>query len=107
MGDRFDIRLDLGKGKDKGVTTLYMVGRDGVLRPIGSCVESLESLESLVSTKNDKPYKHSIGAITYTLSFRISKAYKRAINELFKGCWGKRRKTTYKTIRHDCAKRNR
>ena len=103
MGDRYDIRLDLGKGKgkDKGVTTLYMVDHDGVLHPIGSCVESL------VSTTNDKPHQHSIGAITYTCSFRISNAYKRAINKLFKGCFGKRRKTTYKTIRHDCAKRNR
>ena len=101
MGDRYDIRLDLGKGKDKGVKTFYMVGHDGVLHPIGSCVESL------VSTTNDKPHQHSIGAITYTWSFRISNAYKRAINELFKGCFGKRKKTTYKTIKRNCAKRNR
>ena len=39
MGDRYDIRLDLGKGKDECVTTLYMVGHDGILHPIGSCVE--------------------------------------------------------------------
>lgn len=101
MGDRFDIRLDLGKGKDKGVTTLYMVDHDGILHPIGSCVESL------VSTTNDKPYQHSIGAITYTCSFRLSNANKRAINKLFKGCFGKRRKTTFKTIKRNCAKRNR
>lgn len=101
MGDRFDIRLDLGKGKDKGVTTLYMVGRDGILHPIGSCVESL------VSTTNNELLQHSVGAISYTCSVRISNANKRAIKELFKGCLGKRRKTTYKTIRYNCAKRNR
>ena len=101
MGDRFDIRLDLGKGKDKGVTTLYMVGHDGILHPIGSCVESL------VSTTNDKPYQHSIGAITYTCSVRISNAHKKGIREIFKGCFGKRRKTTFKTIKRNCAKRNR
>lgn len=101
MGDKFDIRLDLGKGKDKGVTTLYMVGHDGILHPIGSCVESL------VSTTNNESCQHSVGAISYTCSIRISKAYKRAINELFKGCFGKRRKTTYKTIRRNHAKRNR
>lgn len=101
MGDRYDIRLDLGKGKDKGVTTLYMVGHDGILHPIGSCVESL------VSTTNNESRQHSVGAISYTCSVRISNANKRAIKELIKGCLGKRRKTTYKTIRHDCAKRNR
>lgn len=101
MEDRYDVRLDLGNGKDKCVTTLYMVGRDGILHPIGSCVESL------VSTTNNESRQHSVGAISYTCSVRISNANKRAINELFKGCFGKRRKTTFKTIKRNCAKRNR
>lgn len=100
MGDRFDIRLDLGNGKDKCVTTLYMVGHDGILHPIGSCIESL------VSTTNDKPHQHLIGAITYTGSVRISNAHKRGVRELLKGCLGKRIKTTFKTIKRNCAKRN-
>jgi hypothetical protein len=101
MGDRFDIRLDLGKDKDKGVTTLYMVGHDGIVHPIGSCVESL------VSTNNNEQEEHSLCALTYSFSVRISDIKKKAIQELFKGCLGKRRKTTFKTIKRNCAKRNR
>lgn len=101
MGDRSDIRLDLGKGKDQGVTTLYMLGHDGIFHPIGSCVESL------VSTTKHELLEHSANALTYTVSFRISDIYKKAIIELFKGFLGKQRKTTYKTIKRNCAKRNR
>ena len=102
MEDRFDIRLDLGKGKDKCVTTLYMVGHDGILYPIGSCVETL------AYTTNNEQKEHSLCSLTYAFSVRISDILKKkAIKELFKGCLGKRGKTTFKTIKRNCAKRNR
>ena len=95
MGDRFGIRCDLGKSNDNGVSTLYMIGHDGIFHPIGTCVESLSY------TPNSKTDNLSIGSMTFTCSIRISD--KRVIQRFF----GKRRKTTYKTIKRNSAKRNR
>lgn len=95
MGDRFELRCDLGKSNDKGVSTLYMIGHDGIFHPIGTCVESLSY------TPNSKTDSLSIGRMTFTCSIRISD--KRVIQR----CFGKRRKTTYKTIKRNSAKRNR
>jgi hypothetical protein len=86
MGDRL---------AGKGVSTLYMIGHDGIFHPIGTCGESLSY------TPKSETDKFSKGSITFTCSIRISD--KRVIQR----CFGKRRKTTYKTIKRYSAKRNR
>lgn len=127
MGDRYDISVDMGNGKDYSVATLF---ENGEYRPI-------EVIDS-ISFGSDVEHSGYVGveAGDYTFSAevvdirphefvyrlcglnaeweRISEALERTIRSWDECCrlferlqYRKRRKTTYKTIRRDCAKRNR
>lgn len=127
MEDRYDISVDIGEGKDYSVTTLF---ENGEYRPI----EVTDSI-SFVSDVEHSGYV-GVEAGEYTFSAevvdiipheiiyhlfgltaeweRISEALDRTIRSWEECCrlcerlqYRKRRKTTYRTIRRDCAKRNR
>ena len=111
MGDRYDIGIDIGEGKDYSVATLF---ENGEYRPI--------ALSDTISFGSDVEHSGYVGVGAGELSFSAevvpysqaavdallgwSGAYT-SLLERIKIVVGKRRKTTYKTIRRDCAKRNR
>ena len=130
MGDRYDIGVDIGEGKDYGVATLFV---NGEYRPI-------QEIDS-ISFGSDVEHSDYVGVEAGELSFsaevschsrdiirmlfgwsdefnaqsvafsRLLKTYGEFAEWMERFCSlarkGKRRKTTYKTIRRDCAKRNR
>lgn len=131
--DRYDIGVDIGEGKDKSVATLLKVGENGEYRPIGVCdaisfgsdVEhsgyvGVETGELSFSAEVvDVDYcalrelfgwskEMELQGVDFKVLIDSQIAYWDSMVSLcnqVKG--GKRRKTTYKTIRRDCAKRNR
>lgn len=102
MGDRCDIRLDLGYGRNRGITQVGIITEDGCFIPIGKCVSSL-------SFKPNNEGEPNVGSIIYSSSYNIfpKKEILRYMKQLLGYRVGKQRKTTYKTIKRNCAKRNR
>ena len=127
MGDRYDISVDTGDGKDYSVATLF---ENGEYRPI--------ALSDTISFGSDVEHSGYMGVEAGELSFsaevvdirpheiiyrlcglneeweRLSEVLDRTIRSWEEFCrlceriqHRKHRKTTYKTIRRDCAKRNR
>lgn len=133
MEDRYDISVDIGEGKDKSVATLFKIGENGEYRPIAVC----DSISFADSVQRSGYVGVEAGELTFSTKivdvddyalrglFSLSKemellgvsfkklldsqiAYWDLIVSLCNQVKGsKRRKTTYKTIRRDCAKRNR
>lgn len=111
------VGVDSAEGKDKCVATLFKIGENGEYRPIAVC--------DTISFGSDVEKSGYVGveAGGYTFSAEIVDVDYYALRELFGldfirdmtnallsycvNTCGKRRKTTYKTIRRDCAKRNR
>lgn len=127
MEDRYDISVDTAEGKDKSVATLF---ENGEYRPIAVCdtisfggdVEhsgyvGVESGEYTFSAEVVDIRPHEIIYHLCGLNAewqRISEALERTIRSMDECCrlcerlqHRKCRKTTYKTIRKNCAKRNR
>ena len=116
MEDRYDISVDIGEGKDKGVQCWIRIGEDGKYIPVIS-TDSFTLADS-IQRKN-----YGIESRKYTFSAEIVDVDHYALRRLFGldfvrdmtnallsyrvDTCGKQRKTTYKTIRRDCAKRNR
>ena len=130
MEDRYDISVDIGEGKDYSVATLF---ENGEYRPIAVC----DSISFADSVQRSGYVGFETGEITFSAEivdvddyalrglFGLSKemellgvsfkklldsqiAYWDLMVSLYNRVKGsKRRKTTYKTIRRDCAKRNR
>lgn len=114
MGDRYDISVDIGEGKDYSVATLF---EDGEYRPI----EVIDSISFGDSVQRSGYVGVEAGELTFSAEIvNVSDYALRALfgldfvrdmtNALLSYCvdtCGTRRKTTYKTIRRDCAKRNR
>ena len=112
MGDRYDIGFDMGDGKDYSVATLF---KDGEYRPIAVC--------DAISFGSDVARSGYVGIEAGELSFSAEVVpyshealcllfgwdYVQPLIDYYEGLFvsRKRRKTTYKTIRRDCAKRNR
>lgn len=115
MEDRYDISVDTGDGKDRSVSTLFKIGENGEYRPIAVC-DSISFADSvqrsgyvgveageLSFSAEVVPYSHD----ALCELFGLRDACIRMLERIEKMATGKRRKTTYKTIRRDCAKRNR
>ena len=130
MEDRYDISVDIGEGKDYSVATLF---ENGEYRPIAVCdsisfadsvqwsgyvgVEAGElSFSAEVVDVDDYALRGLFGlskemellGVSFKKLLDSQIAYWDLIVSLCNQVKGsKRRKTTYKTIRRDCAKRNR
>ena len=114
MEDRYDISVDIGEGKDYSVTTLF---ENGEYRPIAVC----DTISFADSVQRSGYVGVEAGELTFSAEIvNVSDYALRALfgldfvrdmkNALLSYCvytCGTRRKTTYKTIRRDCAKRNR
>lgn len=130
MGEDLGIvGVDTAEGKDRSVATLFRIGENGEYRPIAVCdsisfgdVEhsgyvGVEAGEYTFSAEVVDIRPHEIIYHLCGLNAeweRISEALDRTIRSWEEFCrlcerlqYRKRRKTTYKTIRRDCAKRNR
>lgn len=115
MGDRYDIGVDIGEGKDKAFATLFRIGEDGKYIP----VIPTDSLFLSDSIQGDGYVVVDSGVVTFsseivpycqdTLSVLFGWKNVRPLIGCHERCrvLTKRCKTTYKTIRRDCAKRNR
>lgn len=130
MEDRYDISVDIGEGKDYSVATLF---ENGEYRPIAVC----DSISFADSVQRSGYVGVEAGKLTFSAEIVDVDDYAlRGLFDLPKemellgvsikklldsqiAYWdlmvslcnrvkgGKQRKTTYKTIRRDCAKRNR
>jgi len=130
MEDRYDISVDIGEGKDYSVATLF---ENGEYRPIAVC-DSISFADSVQRSGyvgveagelsfSAEVSEHSRDIIRMLFGWsdefnaqsvafsRLLKTYGEFAEWMERFCSlarkGKRRKTTYKTIRRDCAKRNR
>ena len=133
MGDRYDISVDIGEGNSRSVATLFRIGEDGKYIPM----ISTDSLTLADSVQRSGYVGVEAGELTFSTKIVDVDDYAlRGLLGLFKemelqgvafkklldsqiAYWdlmvslcnqvkgSKRRKTTYKTIRRDCAKRNR
>jgi hypothetical protein len=118
MGEDLDIvGVDIGEGKDKSIATLFKIGEDGEYRPIAVC-DSISFADSV-----QRSGYVGVESGEYTFSAKIVDVDDYALRVLFDldfvrdmtnallsycvDTCGTRRKTTYRTIRRDCAKRNR
>ena len=133
MEDRHDIVFNIVEGKDKSITTLFKIGDSGEYRPLAMCdemsfVSDVEHSDCIGVKVGDLSFslevsEHSCDILRMLFGCSDefsaqSEAFNRLLNthDEYVG-WvkrfcslarkGKRRKTTYKTIRRDCAKRNR
>lgn len=127
------VGVDAAEGKDKSVSTLFKIGENGEYRPIAVC----DSISFADSVQRSGYVGVEAGELTFSAEivdvddyalrglFGLSKemellgvsfkklldsqiAYWDLMVSLYNRVKGsKRRKTTYKTIRRDCAKRNR
>lgn len=121
MEDRYDISVDIGDGKDYSVATLF---ENGEYRPIAVC--------NAISFSGDVEHSGYVSAEIVDVDYcalrelfglfkemeLIGVSFKKLLDSQI-AYWdlmvslcnqvkgNKRRKTTYKTIRRDCAKRNR
>jgi hypothetical protein len=117
MGDRYDISVDIGDDNSRSVATLFRIGENGEYIPIA--VSDTISFGDSVQRSGYAGVKAS----ELTFSAEIVDVDHYALRELFGldfvhdmtnallsycvDTCSRRRKTTYKTIRRDCAKRNR
>lgn len=136
MEDRYDISVDIGEGKDKGVQCWIRIGDDGKYIP-ATVIDTTTTISFADSVQRSGYVGIESGEYTFSAEvvdvddyalrglFSLSKemellgvsfkklldsqiAYWDLIVSLCNQVKGsKRRKTTYKTIRRDCAKRNR
>lgn len=121
MEDRYDISVDIGKGKDYGVATLF---ENGEYRPIAVCDKKMKTFEERCNEAYANKDINALVGIMFTnrlLAFNGLASNIKTLNREFNYAatlWkklckamfpivGKQSKTTYKTIRRDCAKRNR
>ena len=107
MEDRYDISVDIGKGKDKGVATLLEIGDNGEYRPIATMDVICNTCDIQRSGYVDLDLSCE-GKFSFISPFsliRLQQYTKQLLG--YRVDIGRRRKTTYKTIRRDCAKRNR
>ena len=118
MEDRYDISVDIGEGKDKGVQCWIRIGDDGKYIP-ATVIDTTTTISLADSVQRSGYVGVEAGELTF--SAEIVPHSQDALNALFGwkniqpliGCHEKcrvgtkRSKTTYKTIRRDCAKRNR
>lgn len=133
MEDRYDISVDTSEGKDKSIATLFKIGENGEYRPIALC----DTISFGSDVGHSGYVGVDIGELSFSAEivdvdycalrelFGWSKemelqgvAFKRLLDSRM-AYWDlmvslcnqvkgrKRRKTTYRTIRRDCAKRNR
>ena len=117
MEDRYDISVDIGEGKDRSVATLFGITEDGKYIPL--------AVSDTICFGSDVERSGYVGveAGELTFSAEIVDVDYYALRELFGldfvhdmtnallsycvDTCSRRRKTTYKTTRRDCAKRNR
>ena len=130
MEDRYDISVDIGEGKDYSVATLF---ENGEYRPIAvsdsisfadsvqrSGYVGVEAGELTFSAKIvDVDYYALRGLFGWSKEMELQGVALKKLLDSQIAYWdlmvslcnqvkgSKRRKTTYKTIRRDCAKRNR
>lgn len=114
MEDRYDISVDIGEGKDYSVATLF---ENGEYRPIAvtdsiSFGDSVQRSGYVGVEAGELSFSAEIVDVDdYALRVLFDLDFVRdTTNALFSYCvdtCSRRRKTTYKTIRRDCAKRNR
>lgn len=126
MEDRYDISVDIGEGRDWGVKTSFRCwngddqGRlldelDPMAHDLGVDVGTLSFSAEVSEHSCDIirmlfDWSDEFNAQSVAFS-RLLKTYGEFAEWMERFCSlarkGKRRKTTYKTIRRDCAKRNR
>lgn len=136
MEDRYDIGVDIGEGKDKGVQCWIRIGDDGKYIP-ATVIDTTTTISLADSVQRSGYVGVEAGELTFSAEIVDVDYYAlRELLGLFKemelqgvafkklldsqiAYWdlmvslcnqvkgSKRRKTTYKTIRRDCAKRNR
>lgn len=107
MEDRYDISVDISNGKDKAVATLLEIGEDGEYRPI----VTMDVIRNTCDIQRSGYVCLDLsceGKFSFSSPFsliRLQQYTKQLLG--YRVDIGTRRKTTYKTIRRDCAKRNR
>lgn len=107
MGDRYDISVDIGEGKDKSVATLFGIYDNGEYRPIATMDVICNTCDIQRSGYVGLDFS-CVGKFSFSSPFsliRLQQYTKQLLG--YRVDIGRRRKTTYKTIRRDCAKRNR
>ena len=120
MEDRYDISVDIGDGRDRGVQYWIRIGNDGKYIP-ATVIDTTTTI-SLADSGQRSGYV-GVEAGELTFSAEIVDVDYCALRALFDldfvrdmmnallsyrvDTCSRRRKTTYKTIRRDCAKRNR
>ena len=110
----YKIGIDVGDGKDYSVVTLF---ENGEYRPLAMCNTisfggDVENSDYVGVEAGELTFSAKIVDVDdYALRMLFDLDFVRDMkNALFSYCvdtCGKRRKTTYKTVRRDCAKRNR
>lgn len=136
MEDRYDISVDTGKGKDRGVQCWIRIGDDGKYIP-ATVIDTTTTISLADSVQRSGYVGVEAGELTFSAEIvdvddyalrgllSLSKemellgvSFKKLLDSQI-AYWdlmvslcnqvkgSKRRKTTYKTIRRDCAKRNR
>lgn len=120
MEDRYDISVDIGEGKDKGVQCWIRIGDDGKYIP-ATVIDTTTTISFADSVQRSGYVGVESGEYTFSADIvDVDDYVLRALfdldfvrdmtNALLSYCvdtCGRRRKTTYKTIRRDCAKKNR
>jgi hypothetical protein len=120
MEDRYNISVDVGEGKDKGVKCWIRIGDDGKYIP-ATVIDTTTTLSFADSVQRSGYVGVEAGELTFSAEIVDVDDY--ALRGLFcldfvrdmanallsyrVDTCSRRRKTTYKTIRRDCAKRNR
>lgn len=130
MGDRLDISIDFAKGEDKSVSTLCLIDNNGEYHPVkvydslcladgtqykGERVKcgsltfrtttSEENFRALAGYPSAEYLKLSTSFSKMLASVTKANALLKIIVDMRKGM--KQRKTTFKTVKRNCAKRNR
>ena len=120
MEDRYDIGVDIGEGKDKGVQCWIRIGDDGKYIP-ATVIDTTTTISLADSVQRSGYVGVEAGELTFSAEIVDVDYYalrtlwgldfvRDMANALLSyrvDACGTRRKTTYKTIRRDCAKRNR
>lgn len=85
----------------------FYIGRDEVdMKPLE---EITKDAITIVEEAPIPEFINTTGDVSFTMKLKVnSEKIQKAIDQLLYtyGLFRKRRKTTYKTLRHDCAKRN-
>lgn len=107
MEDRYDISVDIGEGRDKCVATLLEIGESGEYRPIVTMdvIRNTCDIQKSGYVDVDLSFEGKFSCVSPFSLILLQQYTKQLLG--YRVDIGKRRKTTYKTIRRDCAKRNR